>query len=275
MRKGEIVSDVLQAIVAGARRSAEARAEALPLDRVDAGASERSPRGDAFRASLAAGGVRVIAECKRRSPSKGILRESYDPVAIAKSYERAGAAGISVLTEPSFFDGAMAHLESVRRAVETPLLRKDFVVTEYQVAEARAIGADAVLLIVAALGAAELKRLIAAAERRGLLPIVEAHAADEIRTALDAGARTIGVNSRNLKTLEVDTAAFAHLADLIPDDAVAIAESGLRSGGDIRRLRDEGYDAFLVGERFMTQPDPGAALSELMAEAAGTGEARS
>jgi indole-3-glycerol phosphate synthase len=234
-----------------------------------------SPRGDAFRASLAAGGVRVIAECTRRSPSNGVLRESYDAAAIAKAYERAGAAGISVLTEPSFFDGAMAHLESVRRAVQTPLLRKDFVVTEYQVAETCALGADAVLLIVAALEAPSLKALIESAERRGLLPLVETHSADEIRAALDAGARTIGVNSRNLKTLDVDTAAFARLADLIPDDAVAIAESGIRSAEDIRRLRAEGYDAFLVGERFMTQPDPGAALAELIAGSMNVGEARS
>jgi len=265
------VSDVLQAIVAGARRSADARAVMLPLDRVEERASVMSPRGREFRESLASAGVRVIAECKRRSPSKGVLRDRYDPEAIAKSYERAGAAGISVLTEPSFFDGAMGHLEAVRRAVETPLLRKDFVVTEYQVAEARALGADAVLLIVAALDAGTLKTLIESAERRGLLPIVEAHSADEVRTAIDAGARTIGVNSRNLKTLEVDTASFARLADLIPDNAVAIAESGIRSGDDVRRLRAEGYDAFLVGERFMTQPDPGAALAALLAEA---GEAR-
>ena len=262
------MTDVLQAIVAGARRSADARAQLAPLDRVDERGSTMSPRGHAFRESLAAGGVRVIAECKRRSPSKGILRESYDPVAIAASYERAGAAGISVLTEPSFFDGAMAHLEAVRRAVETPLLRKDFVVAEYQVAEARALGADAVLLIVAALDPAGLHTLIRSAEQRGLLPIVEAHSADEVRAAVDAGARTIGVNSRNLKTLEVDTAAFSRLVELIPDDAVAIAESGIRSGDDIRRLRAEGYDAFLVGERFMTERDPGAALSALMADAA-------
>lgn len=266
------MTNVLRAIVAGARRSADARAAVTPLDRVEQHASMMAPRGAAFRASLAADGVRVIAECKRRSPSRGVLRESYDPVEIAKSYARAGAAGISVLTEVSFFDGAMAQLEAVRRAVETPVLRKDFVVTDYQIAEARALGADAVLLIVAALDAAALRRLIQGAESRGLLPLVEAHSAEEIATALDAGARTIGVNSRDLRTLEVDTASFARLADRIPDDVVAIAESGIRRGADVRRLRAEGYDAFLVGERFMIEPDPGAALAALIADA---GEGRS
>lgn len=265
------MTDVLQAIVAGARRSADERARSMPIDRIERRASGMAPRGAAFRSSLAADGVRVIAECKRRSPSKGVLCETYDPVAIARSYERAGAAGISVLTEPSFFDGAMGHLEAVRRAVMTPVLRKDFVVTEYQVAEARALGADAVLLIVAALDASSLRNLIHAATERGLMPLVEAHSADEISAALDAGADTIGVNSRNLKTLDVDTASFARLASLIPDEVVAVAESGIRSGDDVRRLRSEGYDAFLVGERFMTEPDPGAALAALIDDAAGSG----
>lgn len=259
---------MLDAIVAGARRSADQRALTSPLARLNEQASSMAPRGAAFRASLAAAGVRVIAECKRRSPSKGVLRESYDPAEIAAGYANAGAAGISVLTEASFFDGAMAHLEAVRRAVDTPVLRKDFVVTEYQVAEARALGADAVLLIVAALDAPALRGLIQHSEARGLLPIVEVHSLEEIAIALDAGARTIGVNSRNLRTLEVNTAAFARLADAIPDDVVAIAESGIRSGADVRRLLSEGYDAFLVGERFMTERDPGEALSALIRDAA-------
>lgn len=260
------MSDVLAAIVAGARRSAMERALVTPLDHVDQRASAMAPRGATFRASLAADGVRVIAECKRRSPSKGVLRERYDPVEIARGYAAAGAAGISVLTERSFFDGAMAHLEAVRAAVDTPVLRKDFVVTEYQVAEARALGADAVLLIVAALDPETLADLIACAESRGLLPVVEAHSAEEVAAALDAGATTIGVNSRNLRTLDVDTSAFARLAEGIPDEIVAIAESGIRSGADVRRLINEGYDAFLVGERFMTEANPGAALSALLVE---------
>lgn len=261
------MTDVLTAIVAGAKRSADLRAAATPLARVEQTAAGLSPRGVAFRASLAADGVRVIAECKRRSPSKGVLRADYDPVAIARGYAGAGAAGISVLTEVSFFDGAMAHLEAVRRAVDTPVLRKDFVVTDYQIAEARALGADAVLLIVAALDVSSLRALIDAARRRGLMPLVEAHTREEIAIALDAGADTIGVNSRNLKTLDVDTDAFARLVAAIPDDVVAIAESGIRNGADIQRLREQGYDAFLVGERFMREADPGAALAALIAEA--------
>lgn len=261
------MSDVLSAIVAGARRSADERARVVPLAELDARAAAHAPRGAAFRASLGADGVRVIAECKRRSPSKGVLRETYDPVAIAAGYARAGAAGISVLTEPSFFDGALAHLTAVRDAVETPVLRKDFVVSEYQVVEARAAGADAVLLIVAALDPETLRALIDLARGHGLMPLVEAHSLEEIALARDAGADTIGVNSRNLKTLDVDTAAFARLANAIPDDVLAVAESGIRSAGDIRRLRDEGYDAFLVGERLMTERDPGMALATLIADA--------
>lgn len=262
------MTDVLQAIAAGAKRSADARAAVTPLDRIDERGSLMAPRGAAFRASLAADGVRVIAECKRRSPSKGVLRESYDPAAIATGYSKAGAAGISVLTEVSFFDGAMSHLEAVRTAVDTPVLRKDFIVNEYQIAEARAMGADGVLLIVAALDSVSLRRLIQCAEGRGLMPLVEAHSAEEVAVALDAGATTVGVNSRNLKTLGVDTAAFARLIDLIPDEVVAVAESGIRSGDDVRRLREHGYDAFLVGERFMTEADPGAALAALIREGA-------
>lgn len=266
------MSDVLQAIVAGARKSADERERVTPLEALLARASAMAPRGTAFRASLAADGIRVIAECKRRSPSKGVLCEAYDPVAIATRYARNGAAAVSVLTEPSFFDGALAHLAAVRRAVDTPLLRKDFVVTDYQVAEARAFGADAVLLIVAALSPGDLRRLIDVARGHGLLPLVEAHSADEIGVALDAGADTIGVNSRNLRTLDVDTAALARLADAIPDDVLAIAESGIRSGSDVRRLRGDGYDAFLIGERLMTTLDPGAALAAMIAEAADGGE---
>jgi indole-3-glycerol phosphate synthase len=262
------VTDVLAAIVAGARKSADERARVEPLTPLLERAAARTPRGAAFRASLAADGVRVIAECKRRSPSKGVLRPAYAPVEIASGYARAGAAGISVLTEASFFDGAMAHLEAVRQAVETPVLRKDFLVTEYQIVEARALGADAVLLIVAALDPASLRALIDVARAHGLLPLVEAHSREEIGVALDCGADTLGVNSRNLKTLEVDTGAFVRLIDAIPDGVVAVAESGIRAGDDIRRLRDEGYDAFLVGERFMTQPDPGTALAALIADAA-------
>ncbi len=262
------MSDVLQAIVAGARRSAELREAAVPLADMERQAAAREPRGAAFRAALAGGGVNVIAECKRRSPSRGVLRADYDPAAMAMAYARAGATGISVLTEPSFFDGSLEHLRAARAKVSTPILRKDFIVNEYQIAEARAAGADAVLLIAAALSERDLTRLRRHAAELGLMPLVEVHAAGELAAAVGAGADTIGVNSRNLRTLDVDTALFERIVRDIPEDVVAVAESGIRSAEDIRRLRAAGFDAFLIGERFMTEADPGASLAALLAAAA-------
>lgn len=267
------MTGVLAAITAGARRSAEGRAATTPLAAVERAALARSAGGERFRASLAAEGLRVIAECKRRSPSKGILRSAYDPAAIARGYAAAGAAAISVLTEPSFFDGELAHLTAVRAAVDVPLLRKDFVVTEYQIAEARACGADGVLLIAAALAPPDLARLHAYAEALDLMPLVEIHDLAELDAALTAGARVVGVNSRDLRTLAVDTARFAEAIAAIPDSVIAVAESGLRAPADLTRWRGEGYDAFLVGERLMTAPDPGAALAALVGAAAGDGAA--
>jgi indole-3-glycerol phosphate synthase len=206
----------------------------------------------------------VIAECKRRSPSRGILRAAYEPAQIATGYERAGAAAISVLTEPGFFDGSLAHLESVRAAVRIPLLRKDFIVDEYQLLEARAAGADAILLIVAALSVSELQRLAAAADQLGLAALVEVHSAAECERALRCGARLIGVNNRNLRTLQVDLEASHVIAQSLPDDVVAISESGLKTPDDLRSMTALGYKAFLIGERFMVTPDPGAALASLL-----------
>ncbi len=260
--------DLLQAVVAAARRSADERERLIPRDVLEREARGRAPAGTAFRASLAAPGVRVIAECKRRSPSKGVLRADYDPVAIALGYERAGAAAISVLTEPTFFDGSLAHLQSVRGAVATPLLRKDFIVTDYQVVEAATHGADAVLLIVAALDDPSLARLLALAADLGLAALVEVHDAEELHRALAAGAVIVGVNSRNLRTLAVNQATFDELGPAIPPDVIAVAESGLRTPEDLQRLSAIRYDAFLIGERFMTVTDPGAALGALI-EAAG------
>jgi indole-3-glycerol phosphate synthase len=202
----------------------------------------------------------VIAECKRRSPSAGVLRRDYDPVALARAYESAGAAAVSVLTEPTFFDGALEHLTGVRDAVEIPILRKDFVIDVYQVIEARAAGADAILLIVAALDDEALGRLMEEASRQGLAALVEIHDERELARAIAAGARVIGVNNRNLRTLGVDPGAAGRMVDLIPDDAIAVAESGLTSAEDLRRLRDAGYDAFLVGEALVRSADPAVAL---------------
>jgi indole-3-glycerol phosphate synthase len=210
------------------------------------------------------GRVNVIAECKRRSPSRGVLAAQYDPVAIAKNYEAGGAAAISVLTEPTFFDGALAHLTAVRDAVGLPLLRKDFVVDDYQLLEARAAGAVAVLLIVAALEQAELVRLQSRARELGLAALVEVHDDEELARAIDSGARLIGVNNRNLRTLAVDVSASDRLAAKMPANVVGVSESGLQTRGDLERLAAAGYRAFLIGERFMTDPDPARAISDLI-----------
>src|SRR5579864_3200472 len=258
--------DLLAAIVASARTSAEGRAgrDARAVERAAAG---RQPRAAAFVEALKQPGVRVIAECKRRSPSRGVLRALYDPVAIARSFAAAGAAAISILTEPAFFDGSLDHLRNVRAAVDVPLLRKDFLVTEFQLIEARAAGADAVLLIVAALDDRALVRLMAQARELGLAALVEAHDQTELERALAAGATIVGINSRNLRTLEVSTAVFEDLAPRLPAAVVAVAESGLQAPSDLARLRQRGYRAFLIGERFMVDPDPGTSLGTLLARA--------
>jgi len=256
-----MTSDLLLTIVAAAKRSAETRAghaEARPLPE-----PLRMPRGDEFEASLRAGGVRIIGECKRRSPSRGLLRREYDPAAIAREYQAAGAAAISVLTEPTFFSGSLDHLRAVRAAVDVPVLRKDFLVTDFQILESAASGADAVLLIVGALNRDQLECLIARTRAMKLAALVEVHDRRELDMALEANASIIGVNSRNLRTLEVDVAVFDELAPFIPPGVIAVAESGLRTPADLARLRSGRYNAFLIGERLMTERSPGAALASL------------
>ncbi len=261
-------ADVLQTIVAAARKSAVERASVVSQATLERAAEDASPRAQAFRENLRTDGVQVIAECKRRSPSRGILRQMYHPAAIARGYERAGAAAISVLTEPTFFDGSLNHLRSVRAAVGIPILRKDFIVTDYQVIEARAAGADAALLIVAALDDQVLAHLIALAETWGLAPLVEVHSAEELQRAVGAGASMIGINSRDLRSLDVDISVFDRLILGVPNGVIAIAESGLTTASELTRLRASGFDAFLMGERFMKADDPGAALAALRAAGA-------
>jgi indole-3-glycerol phosphate synthase len=258
--------DLLGTIVAATRRIVEVREAAKPARALTA-EQTRTPEGVAFERALrgnsSTAGPRIIAECKRRSPSRGILRADYVPAAHARAYADGGAVAISVLTEPTFFDGAPDHLRQVRAAVDLPLLRKDFIVTEYQLVEAVALGADAVLLIVGALEHSELTALLRAAEKLSLASLVEVHDLDELRRAVDAGARIIGVNSRNLRTLSVEPAVLDRVAAELPPGATAVAESGIRTREDIARLSRAGYHAFLVGERLIAQPDPGAALREL------------
>ena len=262
--------DLLAAIVAGTRRIVSVRRAQEPLPSLERRAARATPRGPLFEANLARlGTVNVIAECKRRSPSKGVLAPTYDPAAIAVCYARGGAAAISVLTEPTFFDGALEHLTAVRHAVDVPLLRKDFIVDDYQLFEARAVGADAVLLIVAALEQARLVALQRHAWSLGLATLVEVHGDDELSRAIDSGARIVGVNNRNLRTLAVDVEASYRLAALMPKAITAVSESGLRSRDDLRRLTEAGYRAFLIGERFMTDPDPAGAIQQLLGDADG------
>jgi indole-3-glycerol phosphate synthase len=261
--------DLLAAIVASTQRIVKVRAGGVPIGELEGRALGVTPRPGRLKAAISrADRVNVIAECKRRSPSKGVLRPDYEPAAIASGYERAGAAAISVLTEPAFFDGHLDHLSAVRRAVELPILRKDFIVSRYQILEARAAGADAILLIVAALGTSELNQLHQYAVDVGLDVLVEIHELSELPTALDAGAAIVGVNNRNLRTLAVNTDVSRKAIEEIPDDVIAVAESGLKTPQDLRQLIVAGYDAFLIGERFMTSPDPGTALGDLLGGAA-------
>ncbi|MEP6782795.1 MAG: indole-3-glycerol phosphate synthase TrpC [Acidobacteriota bacterium] len=257
--------DLLEAIVAATRASVDAAIAREPRDAVERRAMARATRAGEFVARLSrTDSINVIAECKRRSPSRGVLRAAYDPVAIARGYERAGAAAISILTEPGFFDGSLAHLAAVREAVSTPLLRKDFMIDEYQLLEARAAGADAILLIVAALDDRTLRALSAQAAALDLAALVEVHSTEECRRAIDAGARIIGVNNRNLRTLHVDLDASRQIAAMLPADVIGISESGLKTPADLQSMKALGYKAFLMGERFMIEPDPGAALSGLI-----------
>jgi indole-3-glycerol phosphate synthase len=206
-----------------------------------------------FRSALKRrdGQLAVIAEIKKASPSAGLIAEIFDPVAIAKNYEEAGAAAISVLTDEQFFQGALEHLVDVRRAVSTPILRKDFVLDEIQMAESAAAGADAILLIVAALDDKQLLHLSTAAARYHLHALVEVHTVDELDRALDIGAEIIGINNRDLTTFDVDLSVTEKLSELVPDDVVLVSESGIRTAEDVARIKACGVDAILVGEALM------------------------
>ena len=257
--------DLLEAIVAATRRDLQVRRAARSYDALEHDAWQApAPRGAAFAAALQRpGAVNVIAECKRRSPSRGVLHRAYDPVGQARAYERGGAAAISVLTEPSFFDGALGHLTRVRAAVGVPVLRKDFVIDPYQLLEARVAGADAVLLIVGALDDERLTRLLAQALALRLAALVEVHDETEVERALAAGATLVGVNNRNLRTLTVDLEVSTRVAARLPPGVTAVSESGVATPADVDRLRALGYRAFLVGERLMTSADPEGDLRAL------------
>jgi len=252
-----------------AARLAEVMAQA-PLEEVMAQAEAITRPANAFAESLKrTDSINIIAEVKHRSPSKGVIRTDFDPLAIALSYQEAGAAAMSVLCEEDYFGGSLDHLRMIRAATRTPLLRKDFIFDEYQLFEARAAGADAVLLIVAILDDALLRRLLERAEALGLDALVEVHTADEMRRAASAGAAIIGVNNRDLTTFHVDLQTSLDLARLAPAGTTLVSESGIDNGASIRRLRQAGYSAFLIGETFMRAENPGGALRQLIGEACG------
>jgi indole-3-glycerol phosphate synthase len=255
---------ILDEILEHKRRDLAATKQRLSPDRMAerARSCRESPRG--FRRALIEGAEpRVIAEIKRRSPSKGEIRADFDPVGCARSYADAGAAAISVLTDERYFGGRLEFLEAVRPTVGVPLLRKDFVVDPYQIDEARVSGADAVLLIVAALSGEELGRLRQHAVSLGMDALVEVHDEDELEIALASGADSIGINNRDLRSFETDLAVTERLAPRIPGSALIVAESGIFSHEDIRRLEGAGVHAFLVGESLMREADVGLALRRL------------
>ncbi|WP_133754056.1 indole-3-glycerol phosphate synthase TrpC [Naumannella halotolerans] len=258
---------VLDGIIAGVREDLAERERALPMEELKRQlATARKPLDP--RPAFRADGVAVIAEVKRSSPSKGALADIPDPAVLAERYEAGGAAAISVLTEQRRFSGSLDDLDAVRRSVDIPVLRKDFIVTAYQLVEARLHGADLVLLIVAALSDTELIGLIERARSLDLVPLVETHTAEEVRRAVDAGADVIGVNNRNLRTLEVDPTTFHRLAPLIPAGIVRIAESGVRGPHDVIELAKSGADVVLVGEALVTGEDPRAGVADLVAAGA-------
>ena len=256
----------LSEIIAARLRSVEEARARMSLGQVQQEAEKRTERRD-FIGALSARGVNIIAEMKKASPSKGVLREDYQPEAIARSYEQAGAAALSVLTEESYFQGSLDHLRRARAATELPVLRKDFILDGYQVYEAIASGADSILLIVAALDPKTLENLIRLCRSLKIEPLVEVHSEDEVETALEAGAKLIGVNNRHLKTFELSLATSLRLIDRIPRDCVAVSESGISTGLDVARMKKAGFSAVLVGEQFMRAPDPGRELEAMLAGA--------
>ncbi|OFS16515.1 indole-3-glycerol phosphate synthase TrpC [Corynebacterium sp. HMSC27B11] len=257
------MATVLDEIIAGVLEDQARREAEVPLAEIKARALDAPPALDAL-AALSGPDVSVIAEVKRSSPSKGALAAIPEPEVLAKAYAKNGAAVISCLTEERRFNGSLADFDAVRANVDIPLLRKDFIVNPYQIYEARAHGADVILLIVAALEQERLTGLLECAESLGMTALVEVHTEDEVERAVAAGAKVIGVNARNLKTLEVDMSVFGRIAPLIPDHIVKIAESGVRDKYDLIEYARHGANAVLVGEGLVTADDPGAAAKALV-----------
>jgi indole-3-glycerol phosphate synthase len=259
---------VLDRILDARRAEVDHRKRLLPETALKYGVKAATPLRD-FSGALSRAGMNVIAELKPASPSRGVLRNPFDPASLGRTLAAAGAAALSVLTEPEFFNGSLKNLRDARKEVNLPVLRKDFIFDPWQVWEARANDADSFLLIVAALDGALLSELIALGRELGMEPLVEVHTAEELDRALAAGARIVGVNNRDLKTLTVRVETSFDLIERIPDDCIAVSESGIRNHDDLVRLRQADFDAFLIGEHLMLASDPAAALAALL----GTGRA--
>jgi indole-3-glycerol phosphate synthase len=253
---------MLAELVAGALEDASDRRSAVPLAQVEAAATRRAPALDVLAALAPAERVKIIAEVKRASPSRGTLAEIRDPAVLASAYETGGASAISVLTEGRRFGGSLQDLELVRATVSIPILRKDFISDPYQVFEARAAGADLVLLIVAALDQGPMQELFDLIGELGMTALVEAHSAEEVERALDVGASIVGVNARNLSTFGLDRDLFGSLADSIPSGVIRVAESAVKTSADVAHYREAGADVVLVGEALVTGGDPIATLHE-------------
>jgi indole-3-glycerol phosphate synthase len=260
------MDDILQNILKRKREEVTARSAATPLDELKARIADMPvPRGfaDALRAKIAVNAPAVIAEIKRASPSQGLIRDNFWPSEIAISYEKSGAACLSVLTDADFFQGSDEHLRQAREACLLPALRKDFTIDAYQLYESRSLGADCVLLIVAALDDAQLRDYSELARELGMDVLVEAHDAAEVDRALKTSASLIGINNRDLRTFKTSLDTTLTLREKIPSDRILVTESGIRTRDDVKRMRDAGVYAFLVGETFMRADDPGAELETL------------
>jgi len=259
---------VLDRILEARRAAVDHRKKVLPETALKYGVKAATPLRD-FAGALCKAGLNVIAELKPASPSRGVMRDPFDAVTLGRGLAAAGAAALSVLTEPEFFSGSLKNLRDARKETVLPVLRKDFIFDSWQVWEARANDADSFLLIVAALDDGLLRELIVLGREVGMEPLVEVHTAAELERALATGARIIGVNNRDLKTLSVRLETSFDLIERIPEECVAVSESGLRTHEDLLRLHAAGFDAFLIGEQLMLAPDPDAALAELLGTARG------
>jgi indole-3-glycerol phosphate synthase len=255
---------ILDEIIENKTSEVEVSKISLPLEQIQEQIKDALPSRNFFQAINPEGELKIISEVKHASPSKGVFREDFDPVEIAKSYSAGGASAISVLTDQKYFKGELSYLKNIRQNVETPLLRKDFIVDPYQVYEARLFGADAILLIVAALDQPSLSNLLELTHSLQMNAIVEVHDEHELDRALEADARIIGINNRDLRTFDVDLNVSIKLSKKVPKDKIVIAESGIGSIEDIDNLRAEGVHVFLIGETFMKAPDPGQKLAELI-----------